>query len=60
VQLAAVTDADKGEINVKEEEKTQKGHSWDNFWEVHFGGYRWMWWVLAGGILIGIHAAAAN
>jgi hypothetical protein len=27
-----------------------------NFWDVHFGGYRWVWWALAGAGLIAIHA----
>jgi hypothetical protein len=27
------------------------------FWEIHFGGYRWAWWALAGAGLIAIHAA---
>lgn len=26
------------------------------FWEIHFGGYRWVWWALAGAGLIAIHA----
>ncbi len=37
----------------------QKGNSGDccgGFWEVHFGGYRWAWWALAGAGLIAIHA----
>jgi hypothetical protein len=28
------------------------------FWEIHFGGYRWAWWALAGTALIAIHAGA--
>ena len=59
-QLTPITETDKEVIHAKEEAKTQKGHSWDNFWEVHFGGYRWVWWALAGGALIAIHAAAAH
>ena len=27
-----------------------------DFWDVHFGGYRWAWWALAGAGLIAIHA----
>ena len=27
-----------------------------NFWQIHFGGYRWAWWALAGAGLIAIHA----
>jgi hypothetical protein len=27
-------------------------------WQIHFGGYRWAWWALAGGALIAIHAGA--
>jgi hypothetical protein len=42
---------------VKEEQQTRK-HSWDNFLEVHFGGYRWLWWAGAGAALIAIHVAA--
>jgi hypothetical protein len=26
------------------------------FWEIHFGGYRWAWWALAGAGLIAIHS----
>lgn len=39
----------------------QKNSSHDccgGFWEIHFGGYRWAWWALAGTALIAIHAGA--
>lgn len=39
----------------------QKSSSHDccgGFWEIHFGGYRWAWWALAGTALIAIHAGA--
>jgi hypothetical protein len=38
---------------------TQKSSCHDcygGFWEIHFGGYRWAWWALAGTALIAIHA----
>ena len=60
VQSAPISDNNKENINVKDEAKTQKSHSWDTFWDVHFGGYRWVWWALAGGALVAIHAAAAH
>lgn len=40
---------------------TPKSSSHDccgGFWEIHFGGYRWAWWALAGTALIAIHAGA--
>lgn len=40
---------------------TQKNSCHDcygGFWEIHFGGYRWAWWALAGTALIAIHAGA--
>jgi len=37
------------------EEVRQKSCCGD-FWDVHFGGYRWAWWALAGAGLIAIHA----
>ncbi len=58
IQLAHVTDADKQALRCPEEATSKKGHTWDNFWYVHFGDYRWAWWALAGGVLIAIHAGA--
>jgi hypothetical protein len=37
---------------------SRSSHSWDNFLEVHFGGYRWVWWAGAVAILVAIHAGA--
>ena len=37
---------------------SRSSHSWDNFFEVHFGGYRWAWWAGAAAILVAIHAGA--
>jgi hypothetical protein len=48
-------------VNAPEQKKeSRSAHSWDNFVEVHFGDYRWVWWVGAAAVLIAIHAAAAN
>lgn len=32
-------------------------HNWDNFVDIHFGGYRWVWWAGAAVALIAIHVA---
>lgn len=57
VLVAHVTDADREALRAEVAKSPQKSHSWDTFWDVHFGGYRWAWWALAGGVLIAIHAA---
>jgi len=31
-----------------------------DFWEIHFGGYRWVWWAAAVGAIVGLHAFAAD
>ena len=38
--------------------ESRSSHSWDNFVDVHFGDYRWVWWAAAAAILVGIHVAA--
>lgn len=40
--------------------KTHSGLSFRDFVDVHFGDYRWVWWALAAGVLVGIHVAAAD
>jgi hypothetical protein len=40
--------------------EVHSSHSWDNFVEVHFGGYRWIWWAGAAVVLIAIHVVATN
>ena len=40
--------------------ESRSSHNWDNFVDVHFGGYRWVWWVGAAAILAAIHIAAAD
>jgi len=48
-------------VNAPEQKKeSRSAHSWDNFVDVHFGDYRWVWWAGAAAILIGIHAVAAD
>ena len=42
----------------EEKREARKSHSWDNFVDVHFGGYRWLWWAGAAVILGVIHASA--
>lgn len=36
--------------------KTHSGLTFSEFVDVHFGDYRWVYWAIAGGILIAIHA----
>lgn len=46
---------------VTEEQRARKTHSgltFSEFVDVHFGGYRWVYWAVAGAILIAIHANA--
>lgn len=40
--------------------ESRSSHSWGNFVDVHFGGYRWVWWAGAAAVLIAIHVAAAD
>lgn len=37
-------------------EKVKNRNCCGDFWDIHFGGYRWVWWALAGAGLIAIHA----
>jgi hypothetical protein len=40
--------------------KTHTGLTFQEFCEVHFGEYRWIYWVGAAAILVAIHVAAAG
>jgi hypothetical protein len=40
--------------------KTHTGLTFQEFCEVHFGEYRWIYWVGAAAIIIGIHVVAAR
>lgn len=42
----------------EQKRESRRSHSWDNFLDVHFGGYRWIWWAGAAAILVAIHANA--
>ena len=55
--LMAAADTSQGTAPEQKQE-ARKSHSWDNFVDVHFGGYRWLWWAGAAVILGVIHAGA--
>jgi hypothetical protein len=40
--------------------KTHTGLTFQEFCEVHFGEYRWIYWVGAAAVLVAIHVAAAD
>jgi len=40
--------------------KTHTGLTFQEFVDVHFGDYRWVWWAGAAAILVVIHVAAAD
>jgi hypothetical protein len=42
---------------VSSAQESSKHDCCGGFWEIHFGGYRWVWWALAGAGLIAIHAS---
>ena len=42
----------------EQKRESRSSHTWDNFVDVHFGGYRWVWWAGAAAVLIAIHAGA--
>ena len=44
----------------EQKRESRRSHSWDNFVDVHFGGYRWLWWAGAAAILVAIHVSAAD
>ena len=44
----------------EQKRESRSSHSWDNFVDVHFGGYRWVWWAGAAVALIAIHVTAAD
>jgi len=62
VLLAAAESSQRSAMVTAPEQKkeSRSAHSWDNFVDVHFGDYRWVWWAGAAAILIGIHAVAAD
>ena len=55
--LLASQDKTDGQI-VGSTQKSSCHDCYGGFWEIHFGGYRWAWWALAGTALIAIHAGA--
>ncbi|GFO69891.1 hypothetical protein GMLC_34700 [Geomonas limicola] len=40
--------------------KTHTGLTFQEFVDVHFGDYRWVWWAGAAAVLVAIHVAAAD
>jgi hypothetical protein len=60
VLVAAAEQKNDGVSQAPVQIERQRKHSWDNFWEVHFGGYRWLWWAGAAAVLVGIHVAAGD
>lgn len=40
--------------------KTHTGLTFQEFVDVHFGDYRWIWWAGAAAVLVAIHVAAAD
>jgi hypothetical protein len=60
VLLAAAETSQGGVVANAPEQKreSRRAHSWDNFIDVHFGDYRWVWWAGAAAILIAIHVSA--
>jgi len=40
--------------------KTHTGLTFEEFCEVHFGEYRWIYWVGAAAVLVAIHVVAAG
>lgn len=59
--LLAAADTTQSAVTGKAPEQkceSRSSHSWDNFVDVHFGGYRWIWWASAAVVLGVIHAGA--
>lgn len=50
-------DAATADATPQKETKSRPSCTIRDFLDIHFGGYRWLWWVGAAGILIGIHVA---
>jgi hypothetical protein len=44
----------------EQKRESRSSHSWDNFVDVHFGEYRWVWWAGAAVVLAAIHIAAVD
>jgi hypothetical protein len=40
--------------------KTHTGLTWDEFVDVHFGGYRWVYWAGAVGAIVLLHVLVVN
>jgi hypothetical protein len=40
--------------------KTHSGLTWDEFVDVHFGGYRWVYWAGAVGAIVLLHVLVAD
>ncbi|GFO55126.1 hypothetical protein GMSM_21330 [Geomonas sp. Red276] len=59
-QVAAneCTDPATGATEVKESRHSHSGMTFRDFVDVHFGEYRWIYWVGAAGVLVALHVFA--
>lgn len=53
-----VADNLKGDASAPTEEpkKAKSGLTFGDWAEIHFGDYRWVWWVGGAAVLVGLHA----
>ncbi|UFS70006.1 hypothetical protein LPW11_19260 [Geomonas sp. RF6] len=42
----------------QKETKSRPSCTFGEFFDIHFGGYRWLWWAGAAAALVAIHVAA--
>ncbi|MCM0081429.1 hypothetical protein L4X63_07490 [Geomonas sp. Red32] len=54
------TDPATGATEVKEPRRSHSGMTFRDFVDIHFGEYRWIYWVGAAGALVALHAFAFN
>ncbi len=60
VILMAAADTSQGAATEQKKAEKHSSFHWENFAEVHFGDYRWVWWAGAAVALIAIHAGAGD
>lgn len=56
VLVLAANDQQSAKMTEERPRKTHTGLTFGEFVDVHFGDYRWIWWAVAVGGIVAIHA----
>ena len=58
--VVAANDYQSTKMTEERPRKTHTGLTFQEFVDVHFGGYRWVWWAAAVAGIVAIHVVAAD